>query len=136
MIPPIVPVARDQKIPLSFAQRRLWFLHKLDPGLTAYNMPAAYRDPWAVECRRVRTRRSNEMIERHESLRTAFVEIDGEPVQQILAAAQLSLTADRLQRTTAAVEPEAKRAIDARTKRGSRTSSASAAHARQPAPAR
>ena len=42
-IPGIVPVLRRQPLPLSFSQRRLWFLHKLDPGLIAYNMPATFR---------------------------------------------------------------------------------------------
>ncbi len=41
-VPPIVPVPRDQAIPLSFSQRRLWFLHKLDPNLIAYNIPAFF----------------------------------------------------------------------------------------------
>ena len=90
-LPKITRAAPADRAPLSFAQRRLWFLHKLDPGLTAYNMPAAYRlrGPlsiasleWAL----------NQLVQRHETLRTAIVESDGEPMQQILAEAQLSLT--------------------------------------------
>ena len=42
-VPPIVPVPRDRPIPLSFSQRRLWFLQKLDPEFTAYNIPATFR---------------------------------------------------------------------------------------------
>src|SRR4029077_8418144 len=42
-VPPILPVSRGRPIPLSFSQHRLWFLHKLDPSLTAYNIPATFR---------------------------------------------------------------------------------------------
>ena len=41
-VPPIVPVPRDRPIPLSFSQRRLWFLQNLDPNLTAYNIPGHF----------------------------------------------------------------------------------------------
>src|SRR5215471_4733846 len=41
-MPRILPVSRDPRVPLSFSQRRLWFLEKLDPGLTSYNMPATF----------------------------------------------------------------------------------------------
>ena len=40
---PIVPVPRDQPLPLSFSQRRLWYLQKVDTNLSAYNIPAAFR---------------------------------------------------------------------------------------------
>ena len=50
-LPPIVPVSRDRPIPLSFSQRRLWFLQKLDPSLTAYNIPATFRITGASQYR-------------------------------------------------------------------------------------
>ena len=54
-VPPIVPVPRDRAIPLSFSQRRLWFLQKLDPNLTAYNIPATFRVTGRSEYRSVGT---------------------------------------------------------------------------------
>jgi amino acid adenylation domain-containing protein len=108
-IPPIAPVTGDQKIPLSFAQQRLWFLHKLDPGLTAYNMPAAYRVRGFLNVPALE-RALNEIVERHESLRTAFVEVDGEPVQQILPAVELRLPLiDLSGRSASEAEIEAER---------------------------
>jgi len=87
---PIAPAPRQAAMPLSFAQRRLWFLHKLEPGLTAYNMPAGHRvkgplDAGALE------KALNEMVGRHEALRAAIGEIDGEPVQRLAAEARLEL---------------------------------------------
>jgi amino acid adenylation domain-containing protein len=80
--PPLVRIPRDGDPPLSFAQERLWFLQRLDPGSPAYNMPAAIRlsgdlDPADLE------RILNEIVRRHETLRTTFPEIDGEPRQRI-----------------------------------------------------
>src|SRR5215203_119010 len=74
--------------PLSFAQQRLWFLHQLEPDSIAYNMPTALRltgrlDTDALEWG------INEVIRRHESLRTTFRLVDNQPVQVI--AEQLTL---------------------------------------------
>src|SRR3954470_13356644 len=69
-------------LPLSFAQQRLWFLDQLQPGVTAYNIPGALRlhgtlNFYALE------RSLNEIIARHETLRTVFSVVDGQPVQWI-----------------------------------------------------
>ena len=74
--------------PLSFAQQRLWFLHQLEPDSIAYNMPTALRltgrlNPDALEWG------VNEIIRRHEVLRTTFRLIDNQPVQII--AEQLTI---------------------------------------------
>ncbi|MCP4661083.1 MAG: AMP-binding protein, partial [bacterium] len=79
---PILPVARDGDLALSFAQERLWFLDQLEPGRAAYNMPAAVRlsgrlDPGALAAS------LGQLVRRHETLRTRFVESGGEPVQRI-----------------------------------------------------
>lgn len=82
---PITRAERGGPLQLSFAQQRLWFLDQLDPGSAAYNVPAALRlkgrlDPaalgWALD----------EVVRRHESLRTSFAVVGGESVQVIAEA--------------------------------------------------
>lgn len=80
--PPLIPTSRNAALPLSFAQQRLWFLDQLEPDSATYNIPAAVRlagvlDVDALECGII------ELIRRHESLRTTFSSIDGQPVQVI-----------------------------------------------------
>jgi amino acid adenylation domain-containing protein len=81
-LPPLERVLRDQPLPLSFAQQRLWFLDQLQPGGTFYNISAAIRlrgklDVCALD------RCLQEIIRRHEVLRTTFTSVDGRPVQVI-----------------------------------------------------
>ncbi|MFO7587518.1 MAG: amino acid adenylation domain-containing protein, partial [Gemmatimonadota bacterium] len=83
-IPPITRVAREGPAPLSFGQQRLWFLDQLEPGSASYNIPEAVRlrgslDPALFE------QALNEVVRRHESLRTRFLSRDGLPTQEILA---------------------------------------------------
>ncbi len=88
--PPILPVARDADLPLSFAQQRLWFIDQLDPGNSAYNIPAAVRLRGALNL--VALERSvNEIVKRHEALRTTFPTVDGRPVQVIAPALTMTL---------------------------------------------
>jgi amino acid adenylation domain-containing protein len=89
-VPPIVPVPRERPIPLSFSQRRLWFLHKLDPGLTAYNIPATFRITGALNIPALR-QALDEIVNRHEILRTCVDEIDGQPFQQIVLHVTIEL---------------------------------------------
>ncbi|MFE1744009.1 amino acid adenylation domain-containing protein [Coleofasciculus sp. H7-2] len=74
-------VSRNQPLPLSFAQQRLWFLEQLEPGSPDYNIPAPVRlvgqlDVAALE------QSFNEIVRRHEILRTSFV-MEGQPIQEI-----------------------------------------------------
>jgi len=89
-VPPIVPVRHDRPLPLSFSQRRLWFLHKLDPGLTAYNIPATFRITGILSVPALE-KALNDIIKRHEVLRTRIVEIDGRPLQEILLNTAIEL---------------------------------------------
>jgi amino acid adenylation domain-containing protein len=80
--PPLVRLSRELPLPLSFAQQRLWFLDQLQPGSSAYNMPVALRfvGPLAVA---VMSRAMEEIVRRHEPLRTTIAAVDGVPVQRI-----------------------------------------------------
>ena len=89
-VPPIVRVPRDRPLPLSFSQQRLWFLHKLDPGLTAYNIPAKFRITGTLNVPALEEA-LNEIIKRHEVLRTQIVEIDGQPFQESLPNATIEV---------------------------------------------
>lgn len=84
--------------PCSFAQQRLWFLNRLVPGEWLYNIPAALRiqrtiDPPVIQ------RAADELVQRHESLRTTFHEVDGAPVQTVAPALTVPLTVLNLRRS-------------------------------------
>ncbi len=82
---PAPPLARFDlagPAPLSFAQRRLWFLDRLEPGSTAYNLPFAARLAGAVDAG-VLALALTEIARRHEPLRTTFVLEGNEPVQVV-----------------------------------------------------
>ncbi|HSX62437.1 MAG TPA: amino acid adenylation domain-containing protein, partial [Tahibacter sp.] len=76
----IPAVARDAALPLSFAQQRLWFLAQLEPGSTAYHMPLVVRLRGALDTAAL-TAAFDVVAQRHESLRTRFVERDGVAMQ-------------------------------------------------------
>jgi len=80
--PPIQPVSRNQNLPLSWNQQRLWFLAQLEPNSPVYNEPFTIRFPGAIDVDAL-SKALNEIIKRHESLRARFITIDGQPVQVI-----------------------------------------------------
>ncbi len=80
--PPIQPVPRSAPLPLSFAQQRLWFLDRLAPGSANYNTPSAFRLKGTLNID-VLKQSIEEIVRRHEVLRTTFDEQDGDPVQII-----------------------------------------------------
>jgi amino acid adenylation domain-containing protein len=84
-LPPIQAVPRGHDLPLSFAQQRLWFLDRLEPGLAAYNLPAAIRLAGRFDAAAF-SRSLSEVVRRHEPLRTTFAERDDGPVQIVRPA--------------------------------------------------
>ncbi|MDZ7963729.1 MAG: amino acid adenylation domain-containing protein [Nostoc sp. DedSLP03] len=96
-LPLIERIAPDtEKIPLSFAQERLWFLDQLEPDSAAYNMPAAVRIEGKLQPTSFQ-RSISEIIRRHEVLRTNFVKQDGEAIQIIHPATDWKMTTIDLQ---------------------------------------
>ncbi|MEO1635975.1 MAG: amino acid adenylation domain-containing protein, partial [Cyanobacteria bacterium J06631_9] len=77
--------------PLSFAQQRLWFVDQLQPGQTVYSIPAALKFEGTLQIEILR-QCLNEIVARHDILRTQFVAIDGEPIQQIQPQLTLALS--------------------------------------------
>ncbi|HKV11511.1 MAG TPA: amino acid adenylation domain-containing protein, partial [Thermoanaerobaculia bacterium] len=90
--PPLVPVPRDgSPLPLSFAQKRLWLLDRIEPGNPAYNVPGAVRLAGPLDLAALE-RCLGGIVRRHEALRTVFRMDRGQPVQAIQpAAARLPL---------------------------------------------
>ena len=86
--PPLQPVSRERDLPLSFAQQRLWFLHQLEPDSPAYNSARAYRVTGPLNVAAL-AQSLDEIVRRHEILRTTFATIEGRPVQVIAPAMTL-----------------------------------------------
>jgi amino acid adenylation domain-containing protein len=95
MLPPVLPVERTDALPLSFEQERLWFLDRLQPGSTAYNVPMAWRLAGALDGPALE-RALAEIVRRHEALRTVFRQADGAPVQMIAPFAGFALPVEDL----------------------------------------
>lgn len=100
-VPPLLRVGVEEReqwgglllLPLSFAQQRLWFLDQLEPGNDSYNMPLAVRLNGELHVAALE-RTLSEIVRRHEVLRTRFVNVGGEPRQEVLPveAVKLSIT--------------------------------------------
>ena len=82
--PAITTVDRTQRIPLSFAQQRLWLLDRIEPGSVAYNVPSVIRIRGALDVGALETALSK-VFNRHEGLRAIFLEDEQGPYQQILS---------------------------------------------------
>ncbi|HEX8361991.1 MAG TPA: condensation domain-containing protein, partial [Longimicrobium sp.] len=89
-LPAIVPADRSRRLPLSFAQQRLWFLEQMGDFGAAYHVPASLR--LRGELDRDALRRSlDRIVARHEALRTTFHAVDGEPEQRVHAESRFRL---------------------------------------------
>ncbi|MCC5632724.1 condensation domain-containing protein [Nostoc sphaeroides CHAB 2801] len=81
-LPKMEPASRLNKVPLSFAQQRLWYLGQLQPNTTAFNIFDAVRIVGSINISALE-KSLNEIVRRHEVLRTNFTVVNGEPVQVI-----------------------------------------------------
>jgi amino acid adenylation domain-containing protein/non-ribosomal peptide synthase protein (TIGR01720 family) len=86
----ITPVPREQALPLSFAQQRLWFLDNLTPGGTEYNTGVALRLSGVLDLDALRAALAG-LAGRHESLRTTFHTVDGHGVQVVAERGEIPL---------------------------------------------
>ncbi|MEO6502840.1 MAG: condensation domain-containing protein, partial [Jatrophihabitantaceae bacterium] len=82
--------ASDAPLPLSFSQRQLWYLDQLSPGNPFYNNPSAFEFTGELDLAALR-RAVSEVARRHESLRTVFGLVDGEPCQLVRPAAAVPM---------------------------------------------
>jgi len=87
---PMQPVAREGDLPLSFAQQRIWFLEQLEGESATHNMPAALRLAGKLNIAALQ-KSINEMVSRHEALRTSFPVVNGVPHQAIAPDLQVPL---------------------------------------------
>jgi amino acid adenylation domain-containing protein len=81
-LPPIVPVSRDQPLPLSTNQQHLWQLDRMMPGTHLFNMPYVYQLSGDLKIEALE-KALKEIVRRHEGLRTVFADMDGRAVQII-----------------------------------------------------
>jgi amino acid adenylation domain-containing protein len=92
----ISPVANHQDAPLTFAQERLWFLEQLKPDTALYNQFFGIRLIGHLHIAALE-RSLNEIIQRHEILRTTITIVDGQPKQHISSAQPFALTIEDVQ---------------------------------------
>ncbi|HEY9767126.1 MAG TPA: amino acid adenylation domain-containing protein [Coleofasciculaceae cyanobacterium] len=94
---PLKPVYRNTDLPLSFAQQRLWFLQQLELDSTAYNGSNALLMEGIVNLEAL-ANSINEIVRRHEILRTSFEFVDDRPIQKIISKLKIPLTVINLQK--------------------------------------
>ncbi len=107
-LPPLEPGRREEPPPLSFAQQRLWFLDQFEPNSPYYNIPAAARFTGTLH-QAALERSLQELVRRHETLRTTFRAAEGLPVQVVAPTLDLPLSRKDLSGL-----PEAEREREAR----------------------
>lgn len=88
--------SQSDSIPLSFSQQRLWFMDQLEPGNPAYNMAWGFFLTGPLDIP-VLEQSFNEVVKRHEALRTTFASVNGNPVQVIAPSINLTLPVVDLQ---------------------------------------
>ena len=117
---PLAPQARPERLPLSYAQQRLWFIDQLEKSSVQYHIPAALRLRGKLDhaalCGAIHA-----VVQRHESLRTTFIEVEGQAAQVIAPELQIEMPLSdlggldsriRQQRIEAALRREREEAFD------------------------
>jgi amino acid adenylation domain-containing protein len=89
-LPPISRAERDEGLPLSFAQQRLWFLDRINGGSAQYNLATALYIKGKLNYSALQ-RAFNTIVDRHEILRTTYSEKDGSPIQIIHDATTVNI---------------------------------------------
>ncbi|MBD0323115.1 MAG: amino acid adenylation domain-containing protein, partial [Aldersonia sp.] len=84
---------RPERVPLSLAQSRMWFLNRFDPASAVNNISMAVRLSGELDVAALQVAVAD-VIARHESLRTVYPEVDGVGYQQVLPAASVSVDLD------------------------------------------
>ncbi|MDQ1593089.1 MAG: hypothetical protein QOG71_3716, partial [Pyrinomonadaceae bacterium] len=110
LAPELVRADRSEPLPLSFAQQRLWFIDQLEPGNPAYNVPFAVRLTGTLNVAAL-TDSLNEIVRRHEVLRTTFPTVDGAPVQLIHEAQPVPVPVEHLEHLSPAEREQAAREL-------------------------
>ena len=106
--PPSLTVSKERES-LSFAQQRLWFIDQLEPQSAVYNVPGALRIRGTLDVA-VLELSLNEIVRRHQALRTAFSIVEGQPVQVVSPSLRISLpVGDLTDRPATEREEEARR---------------------------
>nr|WP_328799373.1 non-ribosomal peptide synthetase [Rhodococcus sp. T7] len=88
--PVLSGIQRPDRIPLSPAQQRMWFINQFDPASPAYNLPLAIRMSGALDVTAL-SQALDDVVGRHESLRTVFPDTEDGPAQVVVPAADLSM---------------------------------------------
>ncbi|MCU1258786.1 MAG: amino acid adenylation domain protein, partial [Bryobacterales bacterium] len=90
LAPPLISGPRPAHVPASFVQQRLWFINQLEPDNPMYNIPMMAHMRGVLNVQALH-RALNEIVRRHEVLRTTFVAADGQPMQVVGPVQELEL---------------------------------------------
>ncbi|PXX71568.1 amino acid adenylation domain-containing protein, partial [Nocardia tenerifensis] len=108
----LVAGARPARIPLSFAQLRMWFINRFEPASPTYNIPLVFRLAGPLDTEAL-TAALAAVVARHEALRTRYPDLEGVPHQEVVTAApELEVTAVDPARWTDAVAERIRRGFD------------------------